>query len=151
MSHFNFEESISVGIERANVAEVNKQEIAEIFEDFSESFKRASNNKIFSKIEKQTRTLRNKTSNPLFSSTVAMMHSLNEYSFESYKALILSNGAKSYAIAEIIENEDGYPLRIKVKDDTSAYSDKESLIEGLSHLVSRTEVGTFYKALMADD
>lgn len=49
MSHFNFEESISVGIERANVAEVNKNEIAEIFEDFSQSFQRASNNKIFQK------------------------------------------------------------------------------------------------------
>ena len=43
MSHFNFEESISVGIERANVAEVNKNEIAELFEDFSQSFQRASN------------------------------------------------------------------------------------------------------------
>ena len=66
-------------------------------------------------------------------------------------ALFLSNGSKSYEIAEIIENEDGYPIRIKIKDDTSAYSDKESLIEGLSHLVSRTEVGKFYKLLLAED
>ena len=52
--------------------------------------------------------------------------------------------------AEIIENEDGYPLRIKIKDDTSAYSDKESLITGLSHLVASTEVGKFYKWLLSD-
>ena len=148
MSHFNFEESISVGIERANVAEVNKNEIAEIFEDFSQSFQRASNNKIFSKIAKQTRTIRNNTSNPFLGATTAMMNNL---SYESYMALFLSNGSKSYEIAEIIENEDGYPIRIKIKDDTSAYSDKESLIEGLSHLVSRTEVGKFYKLLLAED
>ena len=148
MSHFNFEESISVGIERANVAEVNKNEIAEIFEDFSQSFQRASNNKIFSKIAKQTRTIRNNTSNPILGATIAMMNNL---SYESYMALFLSNGSKSYEIAEIIENEDGYPIRIKIKDDTSAYSDKESLIEGLSHLVSRTEVGKFYKLLLAED
>jgi hypothetical protein len=148
MSHFNFEESISVGIERANVAEVNKNEIAEIFEDFSQSFQRASNNKIFSKIAKQTRTIRNNTSNPFLGATIAMMNNL---SYESYMALFLSNGSKSYEIAEIIENEDGYPIRIKIKDDTSAYSDKESLIEGLSHLVSRTEVGKFYKLLLAED
>ena len=148
MSHFNFEESISVGIERANVAEVNKNEIAEIFEDFSQSFQRASNNKIFSKIAKQTRTIRNNTSNPFLGATIAMMNNLSN---ESYMALFLSNGSKSYEIAEIIENEDGYPIRIKIKDDTSAYSDKESLIEGLSHLVSRTEVGKFYKLLLAED
>ena len=148
MSHFNFEESISVGIERANVAEVNKNEIAEIFDDFSQSFQRASNNKIFSKIAKQTRTIRNNTSNPFLGATIAMMNNL---SYESYMALFLSNGSKSYEIAEIIENEDGYPIRIKIKDDTSAYSDKESLIEGLSHLVSRTEVGKFYKLLLAED
>lgn len=148
MSHFNFEESISVGIERANVAEVNKNEIAEIFEDFSQSFQRASNNKIFSKIAKQTRTIRNNTSNPFLGATIAMM---NNFSYESYMALFLSNGSKSYEIAEIIENEDGYPIRIKIKDDTSAYSDKESLIEGLSHLVSRTEVGKFYKLLLAEE
>ena len=148
MSHFNFEESISVGIERANVAEVNKNEIAEIFEDFSQSFQRASNNKIFSKIAKQTRTIRNNTSNPFLGATIAMMNNL---SYESYMALFLSNGSKSYEIAEIIENEDGYPIRIKIKDDTLAYSDKESLIEGLSHLVSRTEVGKFYKLLLAED
>ena len=148
MSHFNFEESISVGIERANVAEVNKNEIAEIFEDFSQSFQRASNNKIFSIIAKQTRTIRNNTSNPFLGATIAMMNNL---SYESYMALFLSNGSKSYEIAEIIENEDGYPIRIKIKDDTSAYSDKESLIEGLSHLVSRTEVGKFYKLLLAED
>lgn len=84
MSHFNFEESISVGIERANVAEVNKNEIAEIFEDFSQSFQRASNNKIFSKIAKQTRTIRNNTSNPFLGATIAMMNNL---SYESYMAL----------------------------------------------------------------
>lgn len=148
MSHFNFEESISVGIERANVAEVNKNEIAEIFEDFSQSFQRASDSKIFSKIEKKTRTIRNNTSNPFLGVTIAMMNNL---SYESYSALFLSNGSKSYEIAEIIENEDGYPIRIKIKDDTSAYSDKESLIEGLSHLVSRTEVGKLYKLLLAED
>jgi hypothetical protein len=148
MSHFNFEESISVGIERANVAEVNKNEIAEIFEDFSQSFQRASDSKIFSKIEKKTRTIRNNTSNPFLGVTIAMMNNL---SYESYTALFLSNGSKSYEIAEIIENEDGYPIRIKIKDDTSAYSDKESLIEGLSHLVSRTEVGKLYKLLLAED
>lgn len=148
MSHFNFEESISVGIERADVAEVNKNEIAEIFEDFSQSFQRASNSKIFSKIVKQTRTIRNNTSNPFVVATIAMMNNL---SVESYMALLLSNGSKSYEIAEIIENEDGYPIRIKIKDDTSAYSDKESLIEGLSRLVSRTEVGKFYKLLLAED
>jgi hypothetical protein len=148
MSHFNFEESISVGIERANVAEVNKSEIAEIFEDFSESFQRASNNKIFSKIAKQTRTIRNDTSNPFLGVTIAMMNNL---SYESYMALLLSNGSKSYEIAEVIENEDGYPIRIKIKGDTSAYSDKESLIEGLSHLVSRTEVGKFYKLLLTEE
>lgn len=148
MSHFNFEESISVGIERANVAEVNKNEIAEIFEDFSQSFQRASDSKIFSKIEKKTRTIQNNTSNPFLGVTIAMMNNL---SYESYTALFLSNGSKSYEIAEIIENEDGYPIRIKIKDDTSAYSDKESLIEGLSHLVSRTEVGKLYKLLLAED
>ena len=148
MSHFNFEESISVGIERANVAEVNKNEIAEIFEDFSQSFQRASNNKIFSKIAKQTRTIRNNTSNPFLGATIAMMNNL---SYESYMALFLSNGSKSYEIAEIIENEDGYPLGIKIKDETSAYSDIECLVEGLSHLVSRTEVGKFYKLLLAED
>ncbi|MCS4298794.1 MULTISPECIES: hypothetical protein [Acinetobacter] len=148
MSHFNFEESISVGIERADVAEVNKNEIAEIFEDFSQSFQRASNSKVFSKIVKQTRTIRNNTSNPFVVATIAMMNNL---SVESYMALLLSNGSKSYEIAEIIENEDGYPIRIKIKDDTSAYSDKESLIEGLSRLVSRTEVGKFYKLLLAED
>lgn len=148
MSHFNFEESISVGIERANVAEVNKNEIVEIFEDFSQSFQRASNSKVFSKIAKQTRTIRNNTSNPFLVATIAMMNNL---SVESYMALLLSNGSKSYEIAEIIENEDGYPIRIKIKDDTSAYSDKESLIEGLSRLVSRTEVGKFYKLLLTED
>ena len=148
MSHFNFEESISVGIERADVAEVNKNEIAEIFEDFSQSFQRASNSKVFSKIVKQTRTIRNNTSNPFVVATIAMMNNL---SVEFYMALLLSNGSKSYEIAEIIENEDGYPIRIKIKDDTSAYSDKESLIEGLSRLVSRTEVGKFYKLLLAED
>lgn len=148
MSHFNFEESISVGIERADIAEVNKNEIAEIFEDFSQSFQRASNSKVFSKIVKQTRTIRNNTSNPFMVATIAMMNNL---SVESYIALLLSNGSKSYEIAEIIENEDGYPIRIKIKDDTSAYSDKESLIEGLSRLVSRTEVGKFYKLLLAED
>ena len=46
MSHFNFEESISIGVERANIAETNKKEIEEIFEDFSQSFQRISNNKV---------------------------------------------------------------------------------------------------------
>ena len=75
----------------------------------------------------------------------------SNYNYENYKALVLSNNKKEFTIAEIIENEDGYPIRIKIKDDTSAYSDKESLIEGLSHLVSRTEVGKFYKLLLAED
>lgn len=147
MSHFNFEESISIGIQRADVAESNKNEIAEIFEDFSESFKRASDSKVFSRIDNQTRTIRQKTPNVLWATAASI---LNDFSHESYKSLRLSNGSKSYEIAEIIENEDGYPLRIKVNDDTSAYSDKESLIRGLSQLATRTEVGKFYKLLLAD-
>ncbi|WP_180074440.1 hypothetical protein [Acinetobacter sp. YH12231] len=147
MSHFNFEDSISIGIQRADVAESNKNEIAEIFEDFSQSFKRASDNKIFTKIDNLTRMIRHKTSNALWASAASI---LNDFSNESYKALRLSNGTKSYEIAEIIENEDGYPLRIKVDGDTSAYSDKESLIRGLSQLATRTEVGKFYKLLLAD-
>ncbi|MDC5280854.1 hypothetical protein ABFP35_02795 [Acinetobacter baumannii] len=147
MSHFNFEESISIGIERADVAEANKKEIEEIFNDFSESFQRASNNKIFAEIKSRQRTITLEKPNPLLGVTAAF---LNSISYEYYKALVLSNGSEEYVIAEIIENEDGYPLRIKVKDDTSAYSDQESLVDGLSRLVTRTEVGKFYKLLLTD-
>ncbi|KHO15619.1 hypothetical protein NT90_09585 [Acinetobacter baumannii] len=147
MSHFNFEESISIGIERADIAEANKKEIAEIFNDFSESFQRASNNKIFAEIKTKERKIALEKPHPLLGATAAF---LNSISFEHYKALVLSNGSKDYVIAEIIENEDGYPLRIKIKDDTSAYSDQESLVDGLSRLVTRTEVGKFYKLLLKD-
>jgi len=147
MSHFNFEESISIGIERADVAEANKKEIDEIFNDFSQSFQRASNNKIFTEIKSKQRTITLEKANPLLGVTAAF---LNSISYEYYKALVLSNGSQEYVIAEIIENEDGYPLRIKIKDDTSAYSDQESLVDGLSRLVTRTEVGKFYKLLLTD-
>lgn len=148
MSHFNFEESISIGIERADVAERNKEEIEEIFNDFSQSFQRASNNKIYAEIKSKQRTIALEKPNPILGITAAFMNSL---SYESYKALVLSNGSQQYEIAEIIENEDGYPLRIKIKDDTSAYSDQESLVDGLSRLVTRTEVGKFYKLLLTEE
>ena len=147
MSHFNFEESISIGVERANIAETNKKEIEEIFEDFSQSFQRISNNKVYAEIKKKQRTISLEKPNPLLGATAAF---LNSISYEYYQALVLSNSSEEYVIAEIIENEDGYPLRIKIKDDTSAYSDKESLITGLSHLVASTEVGKFYKWLLSD-
>ncbi|MEQ1349003.1 hypothetical protein [Acinetobacter lwoffii] len=147
MSHFNFEESISIGVERANIAETNKKEIEEIFEDFSQSFQRISNNKVYAEIKKKQRTISLEKPNPLLGVTAAF---LNSISYEYYQALVLSNSSEEYVIAEIIENEDGYPLRIKIKDDTSAYSDKESLITGLSHLVASTEVGKFYKWLLSD-
>jgi len=147
MSHFNFEESISIGIERANVAEANKNEIAEVFEDFSQSFQRASKGKVVAEIKRKQRQIVIGNHNPIFATTASI---LNSMSYEYYTALVLSNGSQEYIIAEIIDNEDGYPLRIKVKDNTSAYSDKESLIEGLSRLVTRAEVGKFYKLLIAD-
>lgn len=148
MSHFNFEESISIGIERADVAERNKEEIEEIFNDFSQSFQRASNNKIYAEIKSKQRTIALEKPNPILGVTAALLNSL---SYEYYKALVLSNGSQQYEIAEIIENEDGYPLRIKIKDDTSAYSDQESLVDGLSRLVTRTEVGKLYKLLLAEE
>lgn len=147
MSGFNFEESISIGIERADVAEANKKEIEEIFNEFSDSFLRASNHKIHAEIKSKQRQIVAERPHPLLGVTAAF---LNSISYEYYTALVLSNGSQEYVIAEIIENEDGYPLRIKVKDDTSSYSDKESLVEGLSRLVTRTEVGKFFKLLLAD-
>ena len=58
---------------------------------------------------------------------------------------------EEFTIAEIIENEDGYPIRLKIQDDTSSYSDKDSLAEGLSRLASQTEVGKYFKLLLQDD
>lgn len=145
MNDFNFEESISAGIQRADVAEANKIEISEVFQNFSQAFQNASNGKIHSEIKSKQRKLYN-GGNPLISA--AMMFN---YNYENYKALILSNNSNEYSIAEVIENEDGYPIRIKVKDDTSSYSDKDSLVEGLSRLASRTEVGKYFKLLMQDD
>jgi hypothetical protein len=145
MSQFNFEDSISIGIQRADSAEANKSEIAQIFKDFSESFLRASHNKIHSELKLKQRRV-GRVRNPLFAAAAFL-----DNDYETYTALILSNGAQEYVIAEIIESEDGYPLRIKIKGDTSAYSDKDSLVDGLSRLVTRTEVGKYYKLLLIDE
>lgn len=145
MSLFNFEESISIGIERADIAEANKIEITKIFNDFSEAFLKASNNKIHAKIKSQQRRIY-EGNNALLAAA-----SMLNFKYESFNALVLSNGLKDYTIAEIIENEDGYPLRIKVEDYTSSYSDKDSLVLGLSKLVTRTEVGKYFKLLLNND
>ncbi|ENU19182.1 hypothetical protein F994_02038 [Acinetobacter bohemicus ANC 3994] len=145
MSHFNFEESISIGIERADIAEANKNEITEIFNDFSQAFQKASNNKIHATIKSKQRKI--------YEGNNALLAAASRFNFkyESFNALVLSNGSKDYTIAEIIENEDGYPLRIKVEDYTSSYSDKDSLVVGLSKLVARTEVGKYFKLLLNDE
>lgn len=148
MSNFNFEASISEGIQKADIAEINKNEIRTIFEEFANSFLRMSKNKIYSKIKEKQRRISTNSRNPFLATTASL---INNLTYEYYTALVLTNGVNEYVIAEIIENEDGYPLRIKINDNTSAYSDKDSLIEGLSYLVSRTEVGKYYKLLLSDN
>ncbi|MDC4293481.1 hypothetical protein NQ625_16035 [Acinetobacter baumannii] len=148
MSNFNFEESISKAIQKADLAEANQQEISSIFEEFSQSFQRASNNKIYTEIKSKERRISSNSRNPWLTTTATLLNSLN---YETYTALVLSNGTKEYVLAEIIENQDGYPIRIKINDNTSAYSDKDSLIEGLSYLASRTEVGKYFKILLNED
>ena len=147
VSHFNFEESISIGVQRADVAATNKAEISEIFNEFSQAFQNASSGRVHSAIKSRQRKIYEKNHSML---AMAGMFNSN-YNYENYKALVLSNNKKEFTIAEIIENEDGYPIRLKIQDDTSSYSDKDSLAEGLSRLASQTEVGKYFKLLLQDD
>ena len=58
------------------------------------------------------------------------------------------NNTLTAEIAEVIYSEDGYPIRLKIKDNTKTYYDKESLIDGLNEIIKSTEVGKAYKRLL---
>ena len=101
VSHFNFEESISIGVQRADVAATNKAEISEIFNEFSQAFQNASSGRVHSAIKSKQRKIYEKNHSML---AMAGMFNSN-YNYENYKALVLSNNKKEFTIAEIIENE----------------------------------------------
>lgn len=140
-----FMNSIHEAIEKADTAEENMKEISEVFSSLSQSFINISNNRIDIKIIKKNRAL---PKNGLLATAVAAQMFLNQT--EPYNALILENinNTLTAELAEVIYSEDGYPIRLKIKDNTKTYYDKESLIEGLNEVIKSTEVGKAYKRLL---
>ena len=140
-----FINSINEAIEKADTAEENMKEIAEVFSSLSNSFIRISNSKVALKIIKKHGDL---PKNGLLATAVAAQMFLNQT--EPYNALILKNinNTLTAEIAEVIYSEDGYPIRLKIKDNTKTYYDKESLIDGLNEIIKSTEVGKAYKRLL---
>lgn len=142
MSELNFKDSIQIGIQKSNQADVNKAEIAEVFNEFSQAFLESSSGKISCIIKNKTRTKKPQNLNPILAASALM-----GYDYINYQALVLTNDNTDYEIAEIIKSNEGYPIQIKVGDDTSTYYDKKSLISGLNKLAARTEVGDYFKLL----
>ena len=141
-----FTNSINEAIEKADVAEENLKEISEVFESLSNSFLNISENKIAIKIIKKHKDL---PKNGLLATAVAAQMFLNQT--VPYNALVIENinTTLNSEVAEVIYSEDGYPIRLKIKDNTKTYYDKESLIEGLNEIIKSTEVGKAYKRLLA--
>lgn len=147
----NFKDSFNKGIDLANVARNNKEEINQVFDDLNKELSELTSNKVEIVINNFSEEME-----PLSATAGvigAAIAGLEGPKYRRYQGLGARNPNRNSSIYELAtwsQGRAGYPCKIKFGNKSFICEDKEGLIEALSELLEDPEAGGIFQRLMGD-
>lgn len=142
----NFKAAFEKGIQHAEEAEINENEINQVLDEFAGSISEFTDQKLQVRVEKRFDPQNNSPFG--LAATAALLSNTGRH----YEALVVSNcmvdKSPEYELCEWKLSEKGYPVRLQFDGISPSCGDKESLIKSLSDLISKPRTGKIFNRLL---
>jgi len=142
---FNFQEALNTGAEQAKQKEINSKIINSTFENFSAEIEKfmniTLNTKVVTEFEKAKPTDSYKSAVEIAAMNINDLFRREERKKSGYFRWLLQNqeNEKSVELFSYKEGRAGFPVQLKIDDNTTICDDENEVIEFLADLASDSD------------